>query len=30
MKKNTIPKEFHNYIEDDLLKITWENEGEKV
>jgi len=30
MEKNAIPKEFYNYIEEDLLKISWENEGEKV
>lgn len=27
---NTIPKEFHKYIDEDLIKIAWENEGEKV
>jgi hypothetical protein len=25
-----IPEEFSNYIDEDLLKIKWENEGEKV
>ena len=25
-----IPEEFKNYIDEDLLKIKWENEGEKV
>ena len=30
MKKNIIPKEFQQYIDEDLLNITWEKEGEKV
>ena len=30
MKKNSIPKEFQQYIDEDLLNITWEEEGEKV
>ncbi len=30
MEKNTIPKEFRKYIDEDLLTVTWENEGEKV
>ena len=30
MTKNSIPKEFQQYIDEDLLNITWEEEGEKV
>jgi len=30
MEKNTIPKEFRKYIDEDLLTVTWENEGEKI
>ena len=29
-EKRDIPKEFIKYIDEDLLKISWEKEGEQV
>ena len=30
MKKNPIPEEFLPFIDEDLLNVKWEDEGEKV
>ena len=28
--RDTIPQEFHNYIEESYLNLSWEEDGQKV